>query len=309
MAGMFVADWAFGPSAIWELIFAVLLVWFVVQSIQSVIAFGIHLTHYLIHAAMSFAMLLMYVFPAAARSGAMSMSMSMTSSNARIDPGLSLLLAFVFFASVIFTLASPNKGASHHGTHARAYAMSGAAGGTVEAPGGPRRYLDRSWRGPSDHRSTARGRKPRCHGGRHGLHAHIDDLSSHTSGVHWFGSPDATLSPVLSATEVVKTLQFVSVGAALVEGSEEDGHLRGRQRVRKADKCSAGIAVGRQSLAHDDGGVGPPNPNGPKPDEATIHAAAQESLVDEAVQHRGNGGVGMRGKCISHFTSRRFGIG
>jgi hypothetical protein len=136
MAGMFVADWAFGPSAIWELIFAVLLVWFVVQSIQSVIAFGIHLTHYLIHAAMSFAMLLMYVFPAGARSGAMSMSMSMASSSARIDPGLSLLLAFVFFASVIFTIASPNKGASHHGTHARAYAMSGAAAGTVEAPGG-----------------------------------------------------------------------------------------------------------------------------------------------------------------------------
>ena len=71
MAGMFVADWAFGPSAIWELIFTVLLVWFVVQSIQSVIAFGIHLTHYLIHAAMSFAMLLMYVFPAGASSGAM----------------------------------------------------------------------------------------------------------------------------------------------------------------------------------------------------------------------------------------------
>ena len=76
MAGMFVADWAFGPSAIWELIFTALLVWFLVQSVQSVIAFGIHLTHYLIHAAMSFAMLLMYVVPAGARSGTMSMSMS-----------------------------------------------------------------------------------------------------------------------------------------------------------------------------------------------------------------------------------------
>ncbi len=136
MAGMFVADWAFGPSAIWELIFTVLLVWFVVQSIQSVLAFGIHLTHHLIHAAMSFAMLLMYVFPAGARSGAMSTSMSMSSSGARIDPGLSLLLAFAFFASAIFTLASPNKGASHHGTHARSYAMSGPARGTVEAPEG-----------------------------------------------------------------------------------------------------------------------------------------------------------------------------
>jgi hypothetical protein len=134
MAGMFVAAWAFGPSAIWELIFTALLVWFVVQSIQSVIAFGIHLTHYLIHAAMSFAMLLMYVFPAGASSGAMSMSISMASSSrARIDPGLSLLLAFVFFASAIFTLASPNRGASHHGTHVRDYAMSRAAG-AVKAP-------------------------------------------------------------------------------------------------------------------------------------------------------------------------------
>ena len=135
MAGMFVAGWAFGPSAIWELIFTVLLVWFVVQSIQSVIAFGIHLTHYLIHAAMSFAMLLMYVVPAGATNRGVSMSMA-SSSSARIDPGLSLLLAFVFFASAVFTLASPIKGVSHHGRHARAYAMSGAAGGTVEASSG-----------------------------------------------------------------------------------------------------------------------------------------------------------------------------
>jgi hypothetical protein len=136
MAGMFVTGWAFGPSAIWELVFTVLLVWFLVQSIQSEIAFGIHLTHYLIHAAMSFAMLLMYVFPAAARSGAMSMSMASTSS-ARIDPGLGLLLAVVFFASAIFTLASPVKGASHHGRHSRAYAISGSGGGAAEVESGP----------------------------------------------------------------------------------------------------------------------------------------------------------------------------
>ena len=134
MAGMFVADWAFGPSAIWELIFTVLLVWFLVQSVQSVIAFGIHLTHYLIHAVMSFAMLLMYEFPAGANSEAMSMSTA-ASSSARIDPGLSLLLAFVLLASAVFTLASPKKGASHHGTHVRVYAMSGA-GGAVGASSG-----------------------------------------------------------------------------------------------------------------------------------------------------------------------------
>ena len=137
MAGMFIADWAFGASAIWELIFAALLVWFLAQSVLSVITFGIHLTHYLIHAAMSFAMLLMYLFPAGDRSGAMSMSTSMASSSARIDPGLSLLLAFAFFASAIFTLASPTKGASHHGRHVRAYAMSGTDGAAVTDPSGP----------------------------------------------------------------------------------------------------------------------------------------------------------------------------
>ena len=32
MAGMFVSQWAFGRSAVWEIIFGVLMVWFVVQS-------------------------------------------------------------------------------------------------------------------------------------------------------------------------------------------------------------------------------------------------------------------------------------
>lgn len=135
MAGMFIAGWAFGPSAIWELIFTALLVWFLVQSVQSLIAFGIHLTHYLIHAAMSFAMLLMYVFPGGAGSGAMSMSMA-SSSRAKLDPGLGFLLAVVFFASAVFTLASPIKGVSHHGRHSRAYAMSGPGGESIEAPSG-----------------------------------------------------------------------------------------------------------------------------------------------------------------------------
>ncbi len=117
------------------------------------------------------------------------------SSRARIDPGLSLLLAFVFFASAVFTLASPNKGASHHGTHARAYAMSGAAGGTVDAPGGPALTSTGSGAVRLITEPSARGRKPRCHGRRHGLHAHIDDLSSHTGGVRCFCQPNATLSP------------------------------------------------------------------------------------------------------------------
>jgi hypothetical protein len=124
MAGMFVAKWAFGASNVWELIFSVLLIWFLVRSLQSIQRWGRHLPHFLIHALMSFAMLLMYRFPMAASTGALSMS----TRGSRLDPGLSFVLAFVLFASAIFTLASPNKGASHHGTHAPALAMSARAG-------------------------------------------------------------------------------------------------------------------------------------------------------------------------------------
>ncbi|HEV8064662.1 MAG TPA: hypothetical protein VGP46_07510, partial [Acidimicrobiales bacterium] len=54
---------------------------------------------------------------------------SMSSTGPKLDPGLGLVLAFVLFSSAIFTLASPNKGASHHGTHLPAYALTGTAGG------------------------------------------------------------------------------------------------------------------------------------------------------------------------------------
>lgn len=129
MAGMFVTDWAFGPSGFWELIFAILLVWFVVRSLQSIQRFGLHVPHEGVHAAMSLAMLLMYWYPMGATAGSsMSMSMSAASNAAKLDPGLGLLLALMFFASAIFTLASPVKGASHHGRHAPALALSGARG-------------------------------------------------------------------------------------------------------------------------------------------------------------------------------------
>jgi hypothetical protein len=126
MAGMFVGRWAFGRSAVWEIIFGALMVWFLVESIQSVRTYGLHLPHALIHAVMNFAMLLMYWFPLGAALGAMSMSASGT--GPKLDPGVALLVASVLFTSAIFTLASPNKGASHFGSHAPAYAMVGASG-------------------------------------------------------------------------------------------------------------------------------------------------------------------------------------
>jgi Domain of unknown function (DUF5134) len=127
MAGMFVARWAIGPSLMWELIFAVLLIWFLVRSVQSVQHYGLHLSHSLIHALMSFAMLLMYWFPAQTVTGPSAGSMSMSSAGPRLDPGLGFVIAFILFTSAIFTLASPHKGASHHGNHVPVYARSGAS--------------------------------------------------------------------------------------------------------------------------------------------------------------------------------------
>jgi hypothetical protein len=125
MAGMFVGRWAFGRSAIWEIIFAALMVWFLVATVQSVLRWGLHLPHALIHALMNFAMLLMYWFPMGAPPASGSMSMSSASAGTRLDPGLAFVIAFTLFASAIFTLASPIKGRSHFGSHAPAYALSG----------------------------------------------------------------------------------------------------------------------------------------------------------------------------------------
>ena len=130
MAGMFVGQWAFGRSAVWEIIFGVLLVWFVVQSIQSVRLYGLHLPHALIHAVMNFAMLLMYWFPMGATSGAMSMSDA--TSGPKLDSGVAFVVAFILLASAVFTLASPNKGASHFGSHAPAWALASTAGSGPE---------------------------------------------------------------------------------------------------------------------------------------------------------------------------------
>jgi hypothetical protein len=124
MAGMFVGSWSFGRSTVWEIIFAVLMVWFLTASIQSVQRYGLHLPHALVHAVMNFAMLLMYWFPmASASSGGMSMSSS--SGGGRLDPGLALVLALALCASAVFTLASPVKGRTHFGSHAPLYAMTG----------------------------------------------------------------------------------------------------------------------------------------------------------------------------------------
>ena len=130
MAGMFVSNWSFGSGALWELVFAGLATLFLVRSAQSIQRFGLHVPHESIHAIMSFAMVLMLWFVVAPVAGR-SMSMGLASST-RIDPGLTLVLAFLILGSAVFTLASPVKGISHHGSRVR-YAEGGrtSAGNVV----------------------------------------------------------------------------------------------------------------------------------------------------------------------------------
>lgn len=141
MAGMFVPDWAFWPSRFWEVSFFVLFVWFFARSVISIQRFGLHIPHQAIHALMSVIMLTMYRYPMRA-SVSSSMTMGTSSSHGTLDPGVSVLLAFVLCASAIFTLASKNKGASHHGSHRRvrqvAYVGTGVGlvrDDTTSAPG------------------------------------------------------------------------------------------------------------------------------------------------------------------------------
>jgi hypothetical protein len=122
MAGMFVPAWSFGSGSAWVIVFVALAAWFVVRSLQSIDRFGVHVPHFGIHALMSVTMLLMFWYPGAGSQGSMSMSgmsasMGSSAVGHAIDPALSLVLAFVLFASAIFTIASPNRGATYYGTH------------------------------------------------------------------------------------------------------------------------------------------------------------------------------------------------
>jgi len=150
MAGMFEPRWTFWPSWFWEAAFGILFVWFLTRSSESVHRFGVHLPHEVIHAAMSLAMLLMYWFPKSTSSQMMGMSMSTASSRGDLDPAVGLVLAFAFVGSAIFTLASPIKGVSHHGSHA---ARALAYASPVDRPTGTdmTRLADPhdSWTGPT----------------------------------------------------------------------------------------------------------------------------------------------------------------
>ena len=122
----------------WELIFAALMVWFVVRSVQSIQRFGLHKPHEAIHAVDE---LRHAADVPVSRRGDLGgcpgrCRCRSQQEGARLDPGLGFLLAVIFFASAVFTLASPVKGVSHHGSHAFAYATSVAVGATASGDSG-----------------------------------------------------------------------------------------------------------------------------------------------------------------------------
>lgn len=159
MAGMFVGGWSFGPSGMWEAVFAVLGIWFAVGTIRSLLDSGFHVPHTAIHAVMSLAMLLMYWFPMTRGQDAPPMSMSMSgsaSTTGRLDPGVAFVVAALLLAYAVFTLASPNKGRSVYGSHlalatqaaapvAGRYSLEARLPGTVSSVDGFEGVASRPW--------------------------------------------------------------------------------------------------------------------------------------------------------------------
>ncbi len=116
MVGMLVPRWNVVPDILWESAFGAIALWFLALSVRFVRRHGVegtdddqvhHISHYLIHMAMSGAMLYMYWLgtPLTAPSGAGTAMMSGPPAGAG-DPGLTLFIIAVLFASAVWQLDS-----------------------------------------------------------------------------------------------------------------------------------------------------------------------------------------------------------
>ena len=112
MAGTLVRHWNFVSNGLWELVFAVIALWFLALSIRFAFQHGIqgtddahvhHISHYLIHFVMACAMLYMYWLSVPTPRSNMSTSAGVALAG---DPGLTLLLAAILFASAVWQLDS-----------------------------------------------------------------------------------------------------------------------------------------------------------------------------------------------------------
>lgn len=120
MVGMLVPRWNVLPLGLWELVFAVMAVWFLVRATRAVRVVagdrglgslaateGSHARHYLIHMVMSCAMLYMYWLglPVAGPTGAVGGTSAMSGPPAGAgDPGLTLFLIVVLLTSAVWQL-------------------------------------------------------------------------------------------------------------------------------------------------------------------------------------------------------------
>ena len=115
MAGMFVAALNPIPSGVWEVVFSAIVAWFVWRSAAYVTGRDArphaqghmhHVSHYPTHVVMAFAMLYMYLAPAAASGAAMSggggMSMGSSSGASPNYAVLPLLFLFILLAAGIW---------------------------------------------------------------------------------------------------------------------------------------------------------------------------------------------------------------
>ncbi len=139
MVGMFVPRWNVIPNHVWEPVFAVIAVYFIVRGVLSASrrdigatggGHGRNVWHYAIHAVMAVAMLYMYALgmpPAGAPSSGMGMSMS--GPPAAGDPAVTLLLVAVLLVSAIWQLDAINR-------HVPVEVAVGVTGGSAPSAGG-----------------------------------------------------------------------------------------------------------------------------------------------------------------------------
>ena len=126
MAGMLVADLNPLRSAVWEVVFVVLGVWFVWRCYTFVAQRGVtgrdedhvhHLSHYATHLVMAMAMLYMYFAATTPGHGSTSTAMAMTATGTTTDfVGLPLLFLFVLLASGVWELDGAERFAQNRAT-------------------------------------------------------------------------------------------------------------------------------------------------------------------------------------------------
>jgi hypothetical protein len=152
MVGMLVPRWNVVPNGLWELVFGVIALHFLAQTIRIVAEHGLrgidedrlhHISHYMIHMVMACAMLYMY-WLGMPNSGSGSSSMVMSGSHARAgDPILTLFLVAVLLASAIWQLDSISVKSSYRVTLSTVGAAVGT-GDLMEPAGGD----ERPWLAP-----------------------------------------------------------------------------------------------------------------------------------------------------------------